>query len=608
MASARTSKPTRRRPRRWGDDAVLGVLALLGATAPDFVRDVQPILAASCVRCHGPGVRTGLLRLDTRTDLLEGGESGDVVVAGDARRASSTRSSCAPIRRRACRRRRTRWRRPRSRRSAAGSRAGAPWPEGVTVAEARRRALRWPSRAPSRGRATRVVSATTATCGRSSPGAASPATARTRTAARRAAARPRGCGEAALRLRRPWPSSPASPTRARWSPASSTPTRRAGCRSRRREPRLEPATGGRPAPLDRGRGGVGAALGLRLARRGQSPGARDRPGRAAPSTRSSSPARGRGPARPRPRPTGRAAPPPELRPHRPAADAGGGRRVRGGPRAPTPTSGWSTGCWPRRTTASGWPPYWLDLVRYADTRRLPQRQPARPSGCYRDYVIDAFNRNMPFDQFTAEQLAGDLLPDATLEQKIASGYNRLLQTTEEGGAQAKEYTRQVRRRPRAQRLDRAGWARRSAARECHDHKFDPYLDQGLLLARRVLRRREGGGRRAAGSRTCSPDAGRSAPLDALDAKTAGSARPSRARHVGAGMGRGERRTSRRAGRRLDAARARGRDLGAWHATLIQGNDGSIIASTGGRIPRSDTYAVTLQTELAGHHRRCGWKP
>jgi hypothetical protein len=59
---------------------------------------------------------------------------------------------------------------------------------------------------------------------------------------------------------------------------------------------------------------------------------------------------------------------------------------------------------------------------------------------FRDYVIDAFNSNKPFNQFTLEQLAGDLLDNPTVEQKVASGYNRMLQTTEEGGAQAKEYT------------------------------------------------------------------------------------------------------------------------------------------------------------------------
>ncbi len=82
--------------------------------------------------------------------------------------------------------------------------------------------------------------------------------------------------------------------------------------------------------------------------------------------------------------------------------------------------------------------YWLDLVRYADTTGYHSDEDIS-IWPYRDYVIQAFNDNMPFDQFTRENLAGDLLENPTTWQKVASGYNRLNQTTAEGGAQAKEY-------------------------------------------------------------------------------------------------------------------------------------------------------------------------
>ena len=82
--------------------------------------------------------------------------------------------------------------------------------------------------------------------------------------------------------------------------------------------------------------------------------------------------------------------------------------------------------------------WWLDLVRYADSIGYHSDNP-REVWMYRDYVIRTFNENHPFDRFTIEQLAGDLLPESSAQQKIASGYNRLLQTTQEGGAQPKEY-------------------------------------------------------------------------------------------------------------------------------------------------------------------------
>lgn len=115
---------------------------------------------------------------------------------------------------------------------------------------------------------------------------------------------------------------------------------------------------------------------------------------------------------------------------------------------------------------------WLDLVRYADTNGI-HGDNHREVWMYRDWVLNAFHRNMPFDQFTIEQLAGDLLPNATDEQRIASGYNRLLMTTREGGAQAKEYLAKY----SADRVRNASTVWMGATMgccECHDHKFDPY--------------------------------------------------------------------------------------------------------------------------------------
>ncbi len=116
--------------------------------------------------------------------------------------------------------------------------------------------------------------------------------------------------------------------------------------------------------------------------------------------------------------------------------------------------------------------YWLDLVRYADTGGYHSDN-HRDIYPYRDYVIDAFNQNKPFDQFTIEQIAGDLLPNATREQRIASGYNRLLQTTEEGGAQPKEYMAKY-AADRVRNTSVIWLGLTMGCCECHDHKYDPF--------------------------------------------------------------------------------------------------------------------------------------
>ncbi len=115
---------------------------------------------------------------------------------------------------------------------------------------------------------------------------------------------------------------------------------------------------------------------------------------------------------------------------------------------------------------------WLDLVRYADSAGYHSDNDI-PVSPYRDYVIRAFNENKPFDRFTIEQLAGDLLPDAGPEQKVASTYNRLLMTTEEGGAQAKEYEAKY-AGDRVRNVSTVWLGTTMGCAQCHDHKFDPF--------------------------------------------------------------------------------------------------------------------------------------
>ena len=114
---------------------------------------------------------------------------------------------------------------------------------------------------------------------------------------------------------------------------------------------------------------------------------------------------------------------------------------------------------------------WLDLSRYADTHGY-HIDSERSMWKWRDWVIDAFNRNMPFDRFGIEQLAGDLLPNATVEQRLASGFNRNHMINYEGGAIPEEYQVEY----VADRVDTTSnvfMGLTVGCARCHDHKFDP---------------------------------------------------------------------------------------------------------------------------------------
>ena len=115
--------------------------------------------------------------------------------------------------------------------------------------------------------------------------------------------------------------------------------------------------------------------------------------------------------------------------------------------------------------------WWLDVARYADSVGYHGDQ-VMTVWPFRDYVIKSFNDNKRFDQFTREQLGGDLMPNATTEQKVASGYNRLGMMSAEGGVQPKEYlAKYASERVRAVS---GGWlGLTTGCAECHDHKFDP---------------------------------------------------------------------------------------------------------------------------------------
>jgi hypothetical protein len=114
---------------------------------------------------------------------------------------------------------------------------------------------------------------------------------------------------------------------------------------------------------------------------------------------------------------------------------------------------------------------WLDAARYADTNGY-QTDAERVMWRWRDWVIDAFNRNMPFDRFTIEQIAGDMLPNATLDQKIATGFNRNHRGNSEGGIIPEEYAVEY-VVDRVETTATVWLGLTLGCARCHDHKYDP---------------------------------------------------------------------------------------------------------------------------------------
>jgi mono/diheme cytochrome c family protein len=122
-----------------------------------------------------------------------------------------------------------------------------------------------------------------------------------------------------------------------------------------------------------------------------------------------------------------------------------------------------------------WARHWLDMARYADSNGYSIDAP-RSIWKYRDWVIDAFNRDLPFDQFTIEQIAGDMLPGATTEQRVATGFHRNTQINEEGGIDLEQF----RVESIIDRVNTTGavfLGLTIGCCQCHDHKFDPFTQR-----------------------------------------------------------------------------------------------------------------------------------
>jgi hypothetical protein len=135
-----------------------------------------------------------------------------------------------------------------------------------------------------------------------------------------------------------------------------------------------------------------------------------------------------------------------------------------------------------------WARMWLDLARYADSAGYAD-DPLRSIWAYRDYVIKSFNDNKPFDQFTIEQMAGDLLPDATEEQKVATAFHRNTMTNSEGGTSDEEF-RSVAVVDRVNTTMAVWMGTSMACAQCHTHKYDPITQEEYFKFYAILNNTE----------------------------------------------------------------------------------------------------------------------
>jgi mono/diheme cytochrome c family protein len=135
-----------------------------------------------------------------------------------------------------------------------------------------------------------------------------------------------------------------------------------------------------------------------------------------------------------------------------------------------------------------WAQVWLDLARYADSNGYADDRP-RTIWKYRDWVIDALNRNMPFDQFTVEQIAGDLLPNPTQAQRIATAFHRNTLTNDEGGTDDEEF-RAAAVVDRVNTTMQVWMGLTMACAQCHDHKYDPFSQEEYFRFYAILNQTE----------------------------------------------------------------------------------------------------------------------
>jgi hypothetical protein len=165
-----------------------------------------------------------------------------------------------------------------------------------------------------------------------------------------------------------------------------------------------------------------------------------------------------------------------------------------------------------------WARVWLDLARYADSKGYGS-DPLRVIWRYRDWVIDAFNRNLPYDQFTIEQLAGDLLPEATPDQILATAFHRNTMANDEGGTDDEEF-RVAAVKDRAETTMQVWMGLTLGCAKCHTHKFDPLTQREYYQFYAIFNQTEDADRADESPKLAVPTASELAAIERLEKELA----------------------------------------------------------------------------------------
>jgi hypothetical protein len=240
-----------------------------------------------------------------------------------------------------------------------------------------------------------------------------------------------------------------------------------------------------------------------------------------------------------------------------------------------------------------WARLWLDLARYADTKGY-EKDLSRTMWRYRDWLIDAFNSDMPYDQFTREQLAGDLIPNATIDQQLATAFHRNTMVNDEGGTDNEEF-RVAAVKDRVDTTLQVWMGLTIGCAKCHSHKYDPITQREYYQFYAYFNQTEDADDFDERPRLATPTRQQTIKLEQIKAEIARleQQRDQATEELKTFAAQWEARIAAASGWVIPTAKE---SVAASGSTMIRQDDGSILVEA--KSPAKETYTVVLPVELS----------